>query len=35
MFCAFDILVSEGEDLRKLPLHLRKKQPCAASGQAR
>ena len=24
MFYAFDILVSDGEDLRKLPLHLRK-----------
>ena len=24
MFYAFDILVGDGEDLRKLPLHLRK-----------
>ena len=24
MFYAFDILVSDGEDIRKLPLHLRK-----------
>ncbi|SFK10537.1 bifunctional non-homologous end joining protein LigD [Bradyrhizobium sp. Gha] len=23
-FCAFDILAEEGDDLRKLPLHLRK-----------
>jgi hypothetical protein len=29
---AFDILALEGEDLRKLPLHLRKNQPGAAAG---
>ena len=31
-FYAFDILVSDGEDLRRLPLSMRKDQPRAAAG---
>jgi ATP dependent DNA ligase-like protein len=33
--CAFDILVEGGDDLRKLPLHLRNKPPAAFSASSR
>ena len=34
-FYAFDILTSDGEDVRKLPLSMRKAQPLPAAGAAR
>src|SRR5258707_7034113 len=34
-FYAFDILVSDGEDVRRLPLNMRKRQPRPAAGAPR
>jgi ATP-dependent DNA ligase len=31
-FYAFDMLAGEGDDMRSLPLSLRKAQPCSVAG---